>query len=84
MSEYEGLWLTNKQACVANVSIRRVALQNHSVGPVTDFSRYIKPLDAVLNAMSDQQRLLERYQEKFGALEEPEELEELGEVEELE
>lgn len=84
MSECEGAWLTNKKACVANVSIRRVALQNHSVGAVTDFSRYIKPLDAVLNAMSDQQKLLERYQAKFGALEEPEERVVVGRVEELE
>lgn len=44
-------------------------LQNKAAGPVTDFKHYIKPLDEVLIAMSDQQKLLEKYKAKFGELE---------------
>lgn len=51
-------------------------------GMVPDFSRYIKPLDEVLTAVADQQKLLERYQAKYGEL--AEEVEEVSEVEELE
>lgn len=68
-------FLTNdeeKQACIANLSIRRVALKNHSPPGKTDFKKYIKPLDDVLNTMSAQQVLLERYQARFGELEEAE------------
>ncbi|KAL5346807.1 hypothetical protein ACLOAV_007948 [Pseudogymnoascus australis] len=70
------------EACVANLALRRVALENHVDGMVPDFSRYIKPLDEVLTAVADQQKLLERYQAKYGEL--AEEVEEVSEVEELE
>ena len=34
-----------------------------------DFKKYIRPLDEMLNVVAEQQRLLERYRERFGELE---------------
>lgn len=55
-----------------------MTLNNHSAPGKTDFKKYIGPLDEVLNTMSAQQVLLERYQAKFGELEEAEEVLEKG------
>ncbi|OBT88845.1 hypothetical protein VE02_03171 [Pseudogymnoascus sp. 03VT05] len=59
------------EACIANVSLRRgvAAATNHvAANAVTDFKKYIRPLDEVLNAMAEQRELLERYRERFGEL----------------
>ncbi|KFZ15395.1 hypothetical protein V501_02731 [Pseudogymnoascus sp. VKM F-4519 (FW-2642)] len=68
------------EACIANVSLRRgVAATKDRVAAeaVSDFKKYIRPLDEVLNAVAEQQRLVERYRERFGELE----VEEVGEGE---
>ncbi|KFY57019.1 hypothetical protein V497_05787 [Pseudogymnoascus sp. VKM F-4516 (FW-969)] len=57
------------EACIANIALRRAALNNPSDGPVRNFKGYVGPLDGVLNAMTAQHLLLEKYQAKFGELE---------------
>ncbi|OBT66629.1 hypothetical protein VE03_03897 [Pseudogymnoascus sp. 23342-1-I1] len=64
------------EACVANLALRNVVLEKHGEGPV-DYKQYIKPLSALLDMVSEQHKLLERYQAKFGGMKEAGEAEEV-------
>ena len=65
---HKKLYLTFKQACVANLTLRQATLGKQSTGPVSDFSKFICPLNDVLGVMTEQQRELAQYKAKFGDL----------------